>query len=135
MQHIRGHDRGASAVEFALVAPVFIAMILSVIAFGHAFFVQSVLSNAARDGVRVMALQDTSNNRDPVAEAKKRAVASAAPGVIISENQVSVMPANCEAVDTSGPLTATVTIKYPMQLLGRVGQITLTGKGTMRCNG
>lgn len=128
-------ERGAAAVEFALVFPLLVAVILGVIAFGHAYFVQSVLSNAARDGVRVMALQDTTNNRDPVVEAKKRAVASAAPAVKISESQVVVTPPTCEAVAAAGPLTATVIINYPMTLLGGIGEITLTGKGTMRCNG
>lgn len=127
--------RGAAVVEFAIVAPLLIALVLGIIAFGHTYYVQSTLSNAARDGVRIMALQDTSNGRDPVTEAKKRAVASASPAVALTESQVSVTPSTCKAVDSSGPLTATVIITYPMTLLGGVGEITLTGKGTMRCNG
>jgi len=55
----QSNDRGASAVEFALVAPLLLAILLGIIAFGHAFHVQSVLSNAARDAVRVVALQNT----------------------------------------------------------------------------
>ena len=132
---VRTGDRGATIVEFALVAPVLCALILGIIAFGHAYFVQTTLSNAARDAVRVMALQDTSGGRDPVLEAKKRAVLSAAPAVTITQSQVTVTPTTCEAADTSGPLTATVAIKYPHKLLGLGWQVELTGRGTMRCNG
>lgn len=128
-------DRGASAVEFALVVPVLVLMLLGILAFGHAFHVQSVLSNAARDGVRVMALQDTSGGADPQTAAKNTVIASAAPSANVSSGQISITPATCAASGTSGPGTATVTINYPLQLLGGVGSVTLTGKGTMRCNG
>ncbi|MCH8563449.1 pilus assembly protein [Nesterenkonia sp. YGD6] len=110
-------------------------MLLGIIAFGHAFHVQSVLSNAARDGVRVMALQDTSGGADPQTAAKNAAIASAAPSAVVSPGQISITPANCAAAGTSGPGTATVTIRYPMELLGLGRPIELTGKGTMRCNG
>ncbi|MCH8560941.1 TadE/TadG family type IV pilus assembly protein [Nesterenkonia sp. DZ6] len=131
----RANDRGASAVEFAIVAPILVFMLLGIIAFGHAFHVQSALSNAARDGVRVMALQDTSGGADPRTAARDTVIASAAPSANVSAGQINITPATCEAAGTSGPGTATVTISYPMQLLGGVGSVTLTGKGTMRCNG
>lgn len=128
-------DRGATAVEFAIIAPVLILLLLGILAFGHAMHVQSVLSNAARDGVRVMALQDTSGGADPVTAARETAIASAAPTASLTSANITVTPETCEAAGTSGPGTATVTIEYPMELLGLGEAITLTGKGTMRCNG
>ncbi|MGJ9426450.1 TadE/TadG family type IV pilus assembly protein [Nesterenkonia halotolerans] len=128
-------DRGASAVEFAIVVPVLVVLLLGIMAFGHAFHVQSVLSNAARDGVRVMALQDTSGGVVPKEEAIQTVIDSAAPSTAVSDAQISITPDTCEAAGSSGPGTATVTITYPMQLLGGIGEVTLTGKGTMRCNG
>ncbi|MCT1433984.1 pilus assembly protein, partial [Dietzia maris] len=50
-------DRGAAAVEFALVLPILLLLVLGILEFGRAYHVQTILSNAARDGVRVMALQ------------------------------------------------------------------------------
>ncbi|WP_146341322.1 TadE family protein [Nesterenkonia sp. NBAIMH1] len=127
----RTRDRGASAVEFALVAPVLVAMLLGILAFGHAFHVQSVLSNAARDGVRIMALADTSDDSDPVTAATERTIASAAPSANVSDSDITLEPSGgCE---TGG--TATLKINYPLELLGLGTPITLTGKGTMRCNG
>ena len=122
-------DRGAAAVEFAIVLPILLSLVLGIIAFGHAFFVQAALANAARDGVRVMALQNKSEN------AKAAAVSSASGVVAINQSHVVVTPSDCKANGASGPGTATVTIKYPLELLGGIGNVTVTGKGTMRCNG
>jgi Flp pilus assembly protein TadG len=51
-------DRGAAAVEFALVVPILLTLVIGIIEFGRAYNIQTTLSNAARDGVRVMALQN-----------------------------------------------------------------------------
>ncbi len=45
--------RGASAVEFALVAPVFFMVLLGMIEFGRMAMVQQVITNAAREGARI----------------------------------------------------------------------------------
>jgi Flp pilus assembly protein TadG len=44
--------RGAAAVEFALVAPLFFTVILGIIEFGRMLMVQEILVNAAREGAR-----------------------------------------------------------------------------------
>lgn len=43
---------GAAAVEFALVAPIFIMMVFGLIEIGRAVMVQQVMMNAAREGAR-----------------------------------------------------------------------------------
>lgn len=48
----RRHRRGATAVEFAVVAPVLILFILGIIEFGRAIMVQQALTNASREGAR-----------------------------------------------------------------------------------
>lgn len=127
----RPRDRGAVAVEFAIVLPVLVALVLGIIAFGHAFHIQSVLSNAARDAVRIVALDQ---GDDPAATAREAAIAVASTSIELTESQIGITPASCSA---AGPATrtATVTITYPLELLGGIGDVTLTGKGTMRCNG
>lgn len=128
-------DRGASAVEFALVAPLLVALLLGILAFGHAFHVQSVLSNAARDAVRVVSLSNVSNQTDPQTAARETAINSAQPSVSLDNAHIDITPDACGAAENVTSETATVTITYPLQLLGGIGNITLTGKGTMRCNG
>lgn len=57
----RRKRRGAAAVEFAIVAPVFVLMILGMIEFGRAIMVQQVLTNAAREGARVAVLDGSTS--------------------------------------------------------------------------
>ena len=53
----KGHlDRGAVAVEMALVSPLLVAMIVGIIDFSRIFNAQIQLSQAAREGARVAAL-------------------------------------------------------------------------------
>jgi len=55
--------RGATAVEFALVAPVFFMFILGLIELGRGMMVQSLLENAARAGVRTGIVEGTSTSQ------------------------------------------------------------------------
>ena len=51
-----GLDRaGASAVEFALVVPMFLALLAGTIETGHVFYVQSELTSTAREAARRLA--------------------------------------------------------------------------------
>lgn len=122
-------DRGAAAVEFALVVPILLTLVIGIIEFGRAYNIQTTLSNAARDGVRVMALQ---NDRTEA----RAAVKNAAFGLDIADTDIDVDPANCAPTDSTP--TATVTVTYPFELLSGylpLNDFTLTGTGSMRCNG
>ena len=47
-----GTDRGQALVEFALVAPMLVLLLLSIIEFGRAVYYVQMLDNAAREGAR-----------------------------------------------------------------------------------
>lgn len=125
-----GRDRGAAAVEFALVVPVLLLLVVGIAEIGRAYHVQTTLSGAAREGVRVMALR----NDPAAARATTRAAAST---VTLTDSQIAVSPTSCPTGTSAGTATATVTVTYPMALLtGLLGtSITLTGKASMRCRG
>jgi Flp pilus assembly protein TadG len=55
---LRRDERGVSAVEFALVAPLLIAMLLGTIQYGSLFLVQTRMNDAARDTARRLAVGD-----------------------------------------------------------------------------
>jgi Flp pilus assembly protein TadG len=124
-------QRGAAAVEFAFIVPLLVVLVLGIAEFGHAFQVQGTLSAAAREGARVMALQN-----DPAAA--RTAVRDAAPTLdpAITNAQITVTPTACP---TTGATSANVrvTISYPMPFLTDFfgATIGLTGTGVMRCNG
>jgi Flp pilus assembly protein TadG len=118
-------------VEFAFIVPLLIVLVLGIAEFGHAFQVSGTLSAAAREGVRVMALQN-----DPVAA--RAAVRGAAPTLdpAVTNAQITITPAACP---TAGPTSTTVrlTVTYPMPFLTDFfgSGVTLTGTGVMRCTG
>ena len=127
-KHLRD-ERGASAVEFGLVLPILLILVLGIIEFGHAFQVQGTLSAAAREGARAMALRnDQAEARDAVQEAAE----VLDPGV--TDAQIEIDPGVCPV---DGGEDVELTITYPMPFLTRFfgAEIDLTGRGVMRCQG
>jgi Flp pilus assembly protein TadG len=115
-------ERGAAAVEMAVVLPLLLLMLGGIVDFGRAFYTEVSLTNAARDGVRLAAIQN--------ADAVDRAERAAQP-----LDATAAAPATC----TSGnDVTMTVTLKTPFQwtLLAAIPGLptpSLEGKATMTC--
>ena len=126
----RRDDRGAAAVEFALVVPLLLLLVLGIAEFGRAYNISATLANAARTGARTMALENS-------ASAARTAAQGAARGVTLSASQISVTPSSCPASGTGSTTLVTVSITYPMTFVtGLFGSsVTLHGTGVMRCNG
>ena len=124
-------ERGATAVEFAFIVPLLILLVLGIAEFGHAFQVQGTLSAAAREGVRMMALQN-----DPAAARAVVRDAASALNPAVTDAQIAISPASCPTLN-AGTTTVRLTISYPMPYLtGFFGtSVDLTGTGVMRCNG
>src|SRR5215472_18044642 len=55
-RRVRGGDRGAAAVEFALLLPLLLLLVFGIIDFGRAINAQITLTQAAREGARLAAL-------------------------------------------------------------------------------
>jgi len=124
----RDRDRGAAAVEFALVLPVLLLLVIGMLEFSRAYNVQISLTNAAREGARVMAIHD-----DPTV-AQSAAISAASPSVPLTAGQVSVTPSSCSA---NPGATVNVTITYSLSLMtGLFGaSIPMTAVGAMTCGG
>ncbi|MFK4296026.1 Flp pilus assembly protein TadG [Arthrobacter sp. GAS37] len=122
----RASERGAVAVEFAILAPVLIMLLLGIMEFGRVYNVQVSLSNAAREGVRVMAI---SNDQTAAKTAAKNAAVSLNPQ--LADANFTFSPASC----TSGAQMS-VTIKYTLSTLtGIAGPFPMQGVGVMVCGG
>jgi Flp pilus assembly protein TadG len=125
------NERGAAAVEFALVLPLLVLLVAGIADFGRAYYLQTTISGAAREGVRAMALKND-------AGAARTAARAAAGSLALSDAQISVSPGTGSCTySTTTTVNATVTISYSTSyvspLIGTT--LNLTGKGVMRCGG
>lgn len=119
-------ERGSVAVEFALLAPVLVMLLLGIMEFGRAYNVQISLSSAAREGVRVMAI---GNDATAARTAAKKAATALQPA--LTDANITVSPATC----TTGA-QVTFTITYTLATMtGIAGPFPMQGKGVMVCGG
>jgi Flp pilus assembly protein TadG len=95
MKPLRG-QRGATAVEFAIIAPVLFMIIFGIIGFGIAFMQLQTIRGAVREGARISAVGAT------VSQVQQK-VADASTG-IVPAGQVTV--SSCPGQDTSVDTTA-----------------------------
>ncbi|MBV8778283.1 MAG: pilus assembly protein [Alphaproteobacteria bacterium] len=58
-------ERGATAVEFAIISTSFMVMLLASFEFGYMLFVQSALDNAARDAARLIRTGQAQTSANP----------------------------------------------------------------------
>lgn len=120
-------ERGAAAVEFALILPILVSLLIGIVEFGRAYNAQITLTAAAREGARVMAIQKSTT-------ATQDAVKAASPSLNpqLTNTQIQVSPSACAAGTNT-----TVTISYRLDFLTGflVSGVDLTGKAVMRCGG
>jgi Flp pilus assembly protein TadG len=129
-----GTDRGAAAVEFALILPLVLLLVFGIIDFGRVLNLQITLTSAAREGARWAALRQSG---------VPARVAAAAPGVSPAPSvSVTSCPAGAAAgSDATVVATTTYTMITPIAAVagllggGFPGAVTLTGRGVMRCGG
>ncbi|VXB11812.1 TadE/TadG family type IV pilus assembly protein [Arthrobacter sp. 8AJ] len=122
----RDSERGAAAVEFAILLPLLLMLVLGTIEFGRAYNAQITLTNAARDGVRVMAI-----GKDPVDAKRKAQTAASSLSTAIATTDITLSTDTCP-VGTQ----VTLTIKYTLSTItGIAGPFPMTGKGVMLCGG
>lgn len=125
-------EHGAAAVEFALLVPVLIILVLGIIEFGRAYNVQSTLSNAAREGARSMAI---TKNQDTARAVAKNAALQLSPALQNSNFTFSLLSGTTGSGCPPNDQT-TVTISYQLSTMtGIAGPFALTGRGSMLCGG
>jgi Flp pilus assembly protein TadG len=128
----RTSDRGAAAVEMALVLPLLLFVAFALIDFGRMLNTQLTLTEAAREGARAAALGQS-------ADARVHAASTNLHGVTDS---VTPCPAGGDAAaDATVTTSVTFTFVTPVAVLAPLfggqlsGSVPLTGKGVMPCIG
>jgi len=115
----KARDRGATAVEFALVLPLLLLLVCGIIDFGRALNAQITLTQAAREGARLEAFGDPSN----VVQGRTTGAAPDLPGVNVTIAQTCTPGA--------GPTAdAQVNVSYSFSFITPIGAIAgLLGGG------
>lgn len=125
----RSRQRGQSLVEFALVIPIIVLLIVAFVEVGRAVFAYNTIANAARQAARVAAVNQISEVTDcdasrPVEDPYEPhwsfrgcAIAAAAPlGITTANVSVSYAPPPSTTLDCSPTLhigcIAAVTVTY-----------------------
>jgi Flp pilus assembly protein TadG len=108
---MRRRREGQALVEFALIVPIFLLLVLGVFEFGRAWNVYQVLTDAAREGARVAVLANSKTAQQRADTASAR----------INYNLSQAALDTAAAAKTYAGLGATggettVTIRYPYQL-------------------
>jgi Flp pilus assembly protein TadG len=58
----RSSERGTALIEFALVLPLLLVLTVAVVDFSRAFYAKNVVEQAAREGVRLLAVTSTADS-------------------------------------------------------------------------
>ena len=115
---------GQAMVEFALVLPILLLLVLGIMQFGIVLHDYLAITDAARIGVRQAAV----SRLDPAAAAAVEArVRSAAGDLDQADLDVTLTPSNSASWAPGSDVTVEVTYPYDIDLLGLVvksGQLT-----------
>ena len=104
------NKKGQSLIEFALVVPMLLLLVIGIAEFGRAWMTQNILTGAAREAVRVAAVPDPPGGI-PAATARANQILTSA-GITTATVSVVDAPANFGAV------TVTVNYNFPVVIAG-----------------
>lgn len=93
-RHGPNRQRGAAAVEFAIISVVFFTLLIGIMEMGRMLFYWNTVTEMTRLGARLAAICEPGNPR--IAER----ITTAFPAVPIEAFEVSYLPENCEVGDT-----------------------------------
>ena len=124
---LRSDQRGAAAVELALVLPVLVLILFGIIEFGRGYNEKISITHAAREGARALAVGKT-------AATAEATTVDAATGLGLTTAEVSTVPASGTCSPGS---TVTVVINRRLDfIVSIIGDgVDLTSKASMRCGG
>ena len=136
MRRIRSfrHDsRGQALLEFALILPILLMLVLGIVEFGRVWNLAQLMSDVTREGARRSVIADNSITEQSVRDFM---IAKLATGGVPA-SAITVTFLNCGTCATpwhGGEYqTVTVTIPYRFMFFGNVfGQIPLVSSFTMR---
>ena len=118
--------RGQSLVEFALVLPMFLLLLIGIAEFGRAWMTRNIMTGASREAVRVAAVQGNTAS-----------ALSRANGVLASAGISGALVNVADDGTPFGTCSVTVTYDFPVTIAGFLPGLggtnfPLTASTTMR---
>ncbi|MDO5865652.1 MULTISPECIES: TadE/TadG family type IV pilus assembly protein [Paenarthrobacter] len=130
------NERGAVAVEMALLLPVLLLILIGVIEFGRALNVQVSLTEAAREGARYAAVHYQEGGLNVSGKALAAAPSLSGLGVTVTDNAAGCAPGSNVTVTTNVSLPS-MSGFLDAGFFGARGifPLNMQGVGVMRCGG
>ena len=124
-------QRGASVVEFALVAPLFVVLLFGLVEFGLAIYTKEVVTNASREGARLGVVFSTPRKTSTEITARVQDYLNRS-----GFTETVTVNVNGAGGASGSPLSVRVTYPYNFQVLpnfvsGFLGTINLTANTVM----
>ena len=125
----RRSSRGAAAVEFALVVPLLLLLVMGIIDFGWMLMKSNLLNNAARDAARIASLGGSYAEVDTTLDAELTSAGIDLGDVteVISCSNTSGASCNGSAAsyttNVASGTTVMVTVSYTHQWLTPIGSL------------
>lgn len=110
-----GEESGQALVEFALILPILMMILLGVFEFGTAFWSYQQVSAAASEGARRAAVSRTANDKTGVVTT---AVRNAAPNLDADDLNVALNPGGGATWAPGSSVSVTVTYPEDVRILG-----------------
>ncbi|MFZ2098352.1 MAG: TadE family protein [Anaerolineales bacterium] len=136
-KNLHSSHLGQTLVEFALILPVFIFLVVVIFDFGRAIYYYNAIHNAAREGARYGVIHPSTTDYDNI----KAVVVNYAVGMGITNANVTVQPGPIENVGNFDNPTIKVTVSFDFSPVVPIisvfmpcgcNQITLIGAAIMR---
>ncbi len=125
----RKGTKGQSLVEFALVVPILLVLLIGIAEFGRAWMTRNIMTGAAREAVRIAAVRNGSGTTDNTWRGR-------ADEVLTSAGITGATVALADSGAAFGTVTVTVTYDFPVTIAGFVpgldGNIPLSSTTSMR---
>lgn len=130
------NERGAVAVEMAVLLPLLLLILIGTMEFARVFNVQNSLTQAAREGARHAAIHYNDGTLDVAGTALAAAPSLSGLGVTVTDNAGACAP-NANVEVTTSVTLASMSGFLDAGWFGSPGlfPMTLTGVGVMRCGG
>jgi uncharacterized membrane protein len=135
MKPTRRCERGAAAVELALVLLPLLLLLLGIVEFSRVFYTQLRLQQAAQQAARQIALHYDDPGLTGLSGIINDTLLDALDGVVESLGELTYQDVDSCSTSASGPQDASVVLQDTVAIALPLDPVTVTGSATMPCEG